>query len=366
MISISKSKQLHPLIKTSKLVLLVVSILLMIANLYTLDSTRELARSATSKQHKATWFLFYLSKEFTELVAIMPHALDSEQDLHNVKLKYELTWSRFDVILNHRDTYGFLETGSTQEFFEQAFNDYKAMEAQLLDVQDEASLQQFVSNMDTLYRSVVYFINDNYKVQSPIYLEQKEQAERVSNIQYVLIVLLFISIGLVIFIWHKESQYHRALALTDPLTDVGNRLSMFQSISQRSEYAPYSLFLLDLNGFKAINDQFGHIAGDSVLKQVSHRLSKIPTFDYEVFRMGGDEFAIILNSISQDDLVGMEELIKECFGTAFKITEHQHCSLGTSIGISCYPQDSKDINQLIHIADQNMYSMKHKQKGPSL
>ncbi len=366
MISTSKSKQLHPLIKISKSVLLVISLLLMVANLYTLDSTRELARAYTYKQHKATWFLFYLTKEFTELVAIMPHALESEENLENVKLKYELTWSRFDVILNNREAYGFLETGTTQEFFEQAFKDYRSMETMLLDVQDEASLQLFVSSMDTLYRSVIYFINDNFKIQSPIYLEQKQQAEKVSNVQYVLIVLLFISIGLVIFIWHKESQYHRVLALTDPLTDVGNRLSMFQSLSQRSEYSPYSLFLLDLNGFKAINDQFGHIAGDSVLKQVSHRLSKIPTFDYEVFRMGGDEFAIILNSTSQDDLVGMEELIKECFGPSFKINEHQHCSLGTSIGISCYPQDSKDINQLIHIADQNMYSMKHKQKGPSL
>ncbi len=366
MISTSKSKQLHPMIKISKSVLLVTSVLLMIANLYTLNSTRELARAYTYKQHKATWFLFYLTKEFTELSAIMPHALDSEQDMQNLKLKYELTWSRFDVILNNREADDFREIGKTQEFFEQAFNDYKDMEAMLLGVQDESSLQLFVTQMDALYRSVIYFINDNFKIQSPIYLEQKQQAERVSNIQYILIVLLFISIGLVIFIWHKESQYHRVLALSDPLTDVGNRLSMFQSISQRSEYVPYSLFLLDLNGFKAINDQFGHIAGDSVLKQVSHRLARIPTFDFEVFRMGGDEFAIILNSISQDDLVGMEELIKECFESEFTVNEHQNCSLDTSIGISCYPQDSKDINQLIHIADQNMYSMKHKQKGPSL
>jgi len=365
MISTSKSKQLHPMIKISKSVLLVISILLMIANLYTLNSTRDLARAYTYKQHKATWFLFYLTKEFTELAAIMPHALDSEQDLQNLKLKYELTWSRFDVILNNREADGFLEFGATQDFFSQAFRDYQAMEALLLDVRDEASLQQFVTNMDELYHSVIYFINDNFKIQSPIYLEKKQQAERVSNIQYLLIVLLFTSIGLVIFIWHKESQYHRVLALSDSLTDVGNRLSMFHSISQRSEHVPYSLFLLDLNGFKAINDKFGHIAGDSVLKQVSQRLVHIPTFDFEVFRMGGDEFAIILNAPSLDDISGMEALIKECFEPEFEINGQQYCSLSTSIGISCYPKDSKDINQLIHIADQNMYAMKNKQKGPS-
>ncbi len=141
---------------------------------------------------------------------------------------------------------------------------------------------------------------------------------------------------------------------------------MFHSISQRSERYPYSLFLLDLNGFKAINDEYGHIAGDSVLKQVSSRLAHIPTFDFEVFRIGGDEFAVILNSISPEDLKGMEELIKECFKTDFVIEENEFCSLSTSIGISSYPRDAKDINQLIHIADQKMYVMKHKQKGPSI
>ncbi len=365
MISTSKSKQLHPLIKISKSVLIALSVLLMVANLYTLNSTKELARAYTYKQHKATWFLFYLTKEFTELVAIMPNALDSKEDLQNVKLQYELTWSRLDLILSNPEADTFLEIGATHEFFEQVFKDYKAMETLLFDVKDEASLQLFVTDMDELYRSVVYFINDNFKIQSPIYLEQKQQAEKVSNIQYVLIVLLFISIALVSFIWHKESQYHRILALTDSLTDVGNRLSLFQSISQRSEHIPFSLFLLDLNGFKAINDKFGHIAGDSVLKQVSHRLAHIPTFDFEVFRMGGDEFAIILNAPSQENISGMVELIRDCFEPKFMINGNQYCSLSTSIGISCYPQDSKDINQLIHIADQNMYSMKHKQKGPS-
>jgi len=365
MISPQNNNQLHPLVQTSKSVLLVISVVLMFANLYTLNSTRDLARSYTYQQHKTTWFLFYLTKEFTELTSIMPHALDSPEDMNKVKLKYELTWSRFDLILTNREADEFLQVGETYEFFKRSFAQYQQLEPLLLNVHDDQSLQQFVSPMDALYRSVVYFINDNFKIQSPIYQEQKQKAQRITNIQFVLIILLFVSIGLIGFIWHKESQYHRLLALTDPLTDIGNRLSMFNSISQRSEKRPYSLFLLDLNGFKAVNDKYGHLAGDSVLEQISRRLLRIPKFDFEVFRMGGDEFALILNSVNKQDIELMKQNIEACFEQDFVINEGQYHSLDTSIGIGCYPQDANNINQLIHCADQKMYVMKHKQKGPS-
>ncbi|MGY2572327.1 GGDEF domain-containing protein [Vibrio sp. C8] len=366
MIAAPQSKQLHPLIQRTKTLLLIVSVVLMIANLYTLTSTKELARSYTYKQHKATWFLFYLTKEFTELVSIMPHALDTPEDLENVKLKYELTWSRFDLILHNSEADEFLEIDGTLHYFKNTFDHFKLLESLLLSINDEQSLTNFTSRTEALYLDVIQYINDNFKIQSPMYLEQKAQAEYVTNIQYVLILLLFFSIGLVSFIWYKEAQYHRLLALTDPLTDIGNRLSMFRSISHRPNSGRYSLFLLDLNGFKAINDDFGHLSGDSVLKQVTKRLSHIPTFDYELFRMGGDEFALIINSVEPLELEGMQNLIEQCFEQKFVVGDNQHRALSTSIGVSSYPNDATDINQLIHIADQKMYAMKHQKKGPSL
>jgi len=365
MISSSKRKQLHPLIRTSKSLLLVISAVLMLANLYTLNSTRDLARSYTYKQHKATWFLFYLTKEFTELVSIMPYALQSPEQLSKVKLKYELTWSRFDLILNNREAAEFREMDNTYAFFNKTFDDFKSMEPLLINIHDKASLNQFVSKMEALYRQVVYYINDNFKIQSPMYQQQKQQAQEVTNIQFLLIVLLFISIGLVCFIWYKESQYHRLLALTDPLTDAGNRLSLFHSISERPEGKQFSLFLLDLNGFKAVNDELGHLAGDSVLKQVTHRLTHISALNFELFRMGGDEFAIILDSGSPEDIEHMTHLIEQCFEQKFVVGDSQFRVLSTSIGVSSYPEEATDINQLFHIADQKMYLMKHNKKGPS-
>ncbi|MBD0786204.1 GGDEF domain-containing protein [Vibrio sp. Y2-5] len=365
MIAATQSKQLHPLIQRTKTLLLIVSVILMIANLYTLALTQNLARSYSYKQHKATWFLFYLTKEFTELVSVMPHSLDTPQDLDNLKLKYELTWSRFDLILNNSEAEEFLEIDGTLHYFKSSFDKFKLLEALLLNVNDEPSLERFMANADALYLDVIQYINDNFKIQSPMYLAQKKQAQFVTNIQFALILLLFLSIGLVSFIWYKEAQYHRLLALTDPLTDIGNRLSMFRSISHRPKDSEYSLFLLDLNGFKAINDELGHLAGDSVLKQVTQRLSHIPTFDFELFRMGGDEFALIINTAEPLELEGMQSLIEQCFEEKFVVGDKQYRALNTSIGVSSYPNDATDINQLIHIADQKMYAMKHQKKGPS-
>ncbi|WP_165313494.1 GGDEF domain-containing protein [Vibrio ziniensis] len=366
MIAAPNSKQLHPIIQRTKTLLLFVSVILMIANLYTLTSTQDLARSYTYKQHKATWFLFYLTKEFTELVSVMPYALDTPETLENVKLKYELTWSRFDLILHNSEADEFLEIDGTLHYFKKTFDKYKLLEPLLLNITDAQSLEKFTTKTELLYQDVIKYINDNFKIQSPMYLVQKRQAQFVTNIQYALILLLFLSIGLVSFIWYKEAQYHRLLALTDPLTNIGNRLSMFQSISQRPKSNKYSLFLLDLNGFKAINDELGHLAGDSVLKQVTKRLSHIPTFDFELFRMGGDEFAIIINSADELELEGMQTLIEQCFEQQFVVGDNQYRPLNTSIGVSSYPQDGDDINQLIHIADQKMYAMKYQKKGPSL
>ncbi len=364
MIENPKSKRFHPLIQRSKTLLLAISLILMVANIYTLTSTRDLARTYTYKQHKATWFLFYLTKEFTELVSVMPHALDSEQDFETVKLKYELTWSRFDLILNNNDADDFLQIDGTLPYFTRVFEKYKQLEPSLLTIDNPKSLDQLIQKTDKLYLDVVNHINDNFKIQSPMYVERKKQAQLVTNIQLSLILLLFFSIGLVCFIWYKEAQHHRLLALTDPLTGIGNRLSMFNSISNRPEKRHFSLFLLDLNGFKAINDELGHLAGDSVLTQVTKRLVNIPNSKFELFRMGGDEFAIVFDNAEPLELARMHNLIEACFKADFIIDDNQPRKLGTSIGVSSYPLDSTDINQLIHVADQKMYAMKNSKKRP--
>lgn len=110
--------------------------------------------------------------------------------------------------------------------------------------------------------------------------------------------------------------------------------------------------MLDLNGFKQINDKYGHQAGDRALEQVANRLSNL---GMPCYRIGGDEFAIAARSQNfENDLVQ----IKSCFIERIEIGNKQTARLSTSIGVAHFPSDAKELTQLISVADENMYRMK--------
>ncbi|EJI2330611.1 GGDEF domain-containing protein [Vibrio cholerae] len=359
-------KTLHPLILHAKTLLIFMSAILILANLYLINSTRDLSKSYSSHTNQAIWFLFQLNKEFTEMLALSPYLLESESNQRDVMVKYELTWSRFDLILNSPEADGIIGMPSTREFFQAAFARFKQLEPLLLAAKNPESLQTFIVAAQQELEIFIQFINRTFGMQSPLYVEQKEKLNYLSRIQFALILLTFSCVGLVSFILHKEATHHRVLALTDPLTGLENRTAMFAELERHRRSGGFSLFLLDLNGCKQINDTYGHQMGDAVLKQVAYRLNNsIPSFDYRVFRMGGDEFAIILSSINSTEQMMMQRMIKQCFDHEFELSGDLRAKLNTSVGVSTYPLDSTNLSQLIHLADKNMYEMKFLQKSPS-
>ncbi len=84
-------KTLHPLILHAKTLLIFMSAILILANLYLINSTRDLSKSYSSHTNQAIWFLFQLNKEFTEMLALSPYLLESESNQRDVMVKYELT-----------------------------------------------------------------------------------------------------------------------------------------------------------------------------------------------------------------------------------------------------------------------------------
>ena len=129
----------------------------------------------------------------------------------------------------------------------------------------------------------------------------------------------------------------------------------------------FALLSLDLDGFKKINDQLGHLAGDQVLKQVAMRLEKMTSESITVFRTGGDEFAflITIDAVAEEQLT--EVLEQKCIDTATRIKEltkqpykvfSKHYVISASIGIACFPTDANDIESLYSHSDLAMYKAK--------
>jgi diguanylate cyclase (GGDEF)-like protein/PAS domain S-box-containing protein len=156
----------------------------------------------------------------------------------------------------------------------------------------------------------------------------------------------------------RYSAYH------DSLTNLPNR-SLFQeklgkALVRAHNEQQVAVLYLDLDGFKTVNDSFGHDKGDVLLKAVSERLSNVVRQGDTVFRMGGDEFTIVLEGLALDSVVGVSAIaqrIINSFSQPFNV-DHRDLYITPSIGISSFPNDGKDVVTLLRNADIAMYRAK--------
>ena len=156
----------------------------------------------------------------------------------------------------------------------------------------------------------------------------------------------------------EHQAYH------DALTGLPNRLlfedRLEQSIARakRSGF-PFALLFIDLDGFKHVNDTLGHQIGDELLKAVTKRLSGIMRESDTLARMGGDEFAFILNDLrNPPDAVRVAERYLSLFKDPFVIEGHE-LFITASIGVCLYPNDGEDAETLLRHSDSAMYRAKH-------
>jgi diguanylate cyclase (GGDEF)-like protein len=116
------------------------------------------------------------------------------------------------------------------------------------------------------------------------------------------------------------------------------------------------LLYLDLDGFKPVNDRHGHAAGDAVLKEIARRLSALLRKSDTVARIGGDEFAVILDNPG-DSAERVAEKCREAIGLPLRF-EGQDISVGVSIGLALFPIDGLTEEDLLKTADGAMYRVK--------
>ncbi|MFC3212174.1 bifunctional diguanylate cyclase/phosphodiesterase [Planomicrobium okeanokoites] len=156
---------------------------------------------------------------------------------------------------------------------------------------------------------------------------------------------------------HREISQ---MAYFDYLTDLPNRLNLSKYFKDEIEdgTSVYAILFFDLDGFKRINDLFGHNIGDEVLKQVGRRLKNWTSDDKAVlFRIGGDEFIMITPFDDKNRLTQMIEQLLCEIRKEISI-KNIRTSLSTSIGISVYPSDGNRLSDLLQYADTAMYEAK--------
>jgi len=152
------------------------------------------------------------------------------------------------------------------------------------------------------------------------------------------------------------------LAMHDPLTNLPNRallLLRLQQAIERSQHhkITFAMLMMDLDRFKEVNDTLGHDVGDELLVQVSTRVGNLLRKTDTVARIGGDEFAIILSDVTQEQAVSISEKIGACLSSEFIVATHKF-NIGCSIGVAMYPEHGVDSSALLKCADLAMYVAK--------
>jgi diguanylate cyclase (GGDEF)-like protein/PAS domain S-box-containing protein len=161
----------------------------------------------------------------------------------------------------------------------------------------------------------------------------------------------------------RETRLER-LAHSDPLTGLPNRILLMDRLDQavaraRRRGESVAVYFLDLDGFKDINDRFGHLNGDRLLQAVGRRLMSLVREEDTVARLGGDEFVLMLRGLDSRELVEMlaVKLLRAVAGDPYPLKDRL-ARIHASVGVSRHPEDGDDPELLLQRADEAMYRAK--------
>ncbi|WP_449554076.1 putative bifunctional diguanylate cyclase/phosphodiesterase [Lelliottia amnigena] len=153
------------------------------------------------------------------------------------------------------------------------------------------------------------------------------------------------------------------LALHDTLTRLPNRILLEDRLSQAISKADregthFALMFMDLDGFKAVNDAYGHVTGDKLLVAVTKRLLLPLKGQYTLARIGGDEFVLLVEVSGPDDAASLANALVRTIDSPFSVDPYE-LVVTVSIGIALYPHDGKTDREMMFNADAAMYHTKH-------
>lgn len=187
---------------------------------------------------------------------------------------------------------------------------------------------------------------------------------RVSKVGVDLVLLISITLVMLMIMmvtWialYVDRTLLERMAFSDPLTGLHNRHAMNHHFDQKlGDSSQSAVLFLDLDQFKLINDTLGHDIGDLLIQEVASRLQKFLGQDRYVFRLGGDEFLLLVNEMKQEAIETMALLILEEIRKVY-VLEGNELYITGSIGISFAPQHGKDRSTLLKAADTAMYQAK--------
>lgn len=177
-------------------------------------------------------------------------------------------------------------------------------------------------------------------------------------------ILFIISLSITVYVLVRTNEKVRHESIHDPLTGLKNRNTLDESMAQmfagaNRNHHKAGILLIDLNKFKSINDTYGHTTGDYVLIETAKRLKSSTRTDELAYRVGGDEFLILMPHVNPtDDFDAIKKRFIEALTFELK-DQNLELSISASIGCALYPDDGMTFDALFQMADKRMYQEKN-------
>ncbi len=239
---------------------------------------------------------------------------------------------------------------------------------------------QWLSDIFENSDSIIEQILSNQKERQPVTIEVESKhiaGQDSGNSQWFELTFskaenMFGELNIFIFINDVTTRRQQLLqsefeADHDLLTNLKNRRAtrrlLHHMLQNPDAEIQLALLVIDLDGFKAVNDTYGHDAGDLVLTKIARRLSILVRRSDILARWGGDEFVIALNYSTQADAETIASKVIEIVSKPITLDDNNRAELGASIGIAMYPQSAANFDDLFEQADQAMYQVKKSGKN---
>lgn len=310
-----------------------------------------------------SWSAAELEMELIKLKHAFRRVALSDLPAEQARLRFEIFWSRVEVLAVGEEARDFRSHPGVELLLQNLEKSLTRMEPQVMALTDgDAGAAKLLRQLEPMEQQIRRLNVQSFSGDRALF-----SLKRVFDLQYeanIYLLGLLISGAILVILVIRESQNNRRQAMHDSLTNLPNR-NLFQkrlelAISKgRRKQLRVAVYMMDMNGFKEINDQLGHAAGDQLLREVAARLKNSIGEGEMVARLGGDEFGILQQSVAGPDeaLVFARQLAAE-INTPVSIMG-QRISPRLSIGISLFPGDALQPDKLLNNADTAMYAAKN-------
>ncbi|MGY5451920.1 putative bifunctional diguanylate cyclase/phosphodiesterase [Agarivorans sp. MS3-6] len=328
---------------------------------------RHIIQILESPKSTTSWSVVQLQMEHRRFInELQLYRLDGTT-LSQLMLRYDILWSRFPVLLEGQETAGFQSIPSAIQLVRELFKEIQRIEPLLQALPPgHEKFEQIVDRLEFYSSPINSLVNKEFQRNSEFDLKTDIKLLQLQLILSFSIGALLICGSILIVLIVRENHRNRYLANHDVLTGLPNRAGLREFIaSLNQDKRDYAIMVLDLNGFKGINDSYGHEYGDQILNLVGQRLDgQMRHCDFAV-RLGGDEFAIVQTRVrSIEDCSGFAQRLINVIEKPMSL-EGRECFVGTSIGISTALDSDDDWLTILGQADTAMYQAKHEVRGSS-